>query len=182
MKRPNSGTGNNHAAFSSKKTGEIFFRAPILPLSLHSFPRKTLMVREIEREFSSAGSEHLPYKQRVGGSNPSTRTDSLDSSRLFYFDVAAPMPTSRFSDCQIDALVIIDFDSISDSSKQDWLLRTLELMGIGYHTAERPQTLDEYNDDLEAGNAEIEKGNFVTNDQLRKRQSHGNGMDTSSHS
>ena len=23
-------------------------------------------------EFSSAGSEHLPYKQRVGGSNPST--------------------------------------------------------------------------------------------------------------
>jgi hypothetical protein len=26
------------------------------------------------REFSSAGSEHLPYKQRVGGSNPSTPT------------------------------------------------------------------------------------------------------------
>ena len=25
-------------------------------------------------EFSSAGSEHLPYKQRVGGSNPSTPT------------------------------------------------------------------------------------------------------------
>ena len=24
------------------------------------------------RAFSSAGSEHLPYKQRVGGSNPST--------------------------------------------------------------------------------------------------------------
>jgi hypothetical protein len=28
------------------------------------------------REFSSAGSEHLPYKQRVGGSNPSTPTTS----------------------------------------------------------------------------------------------------------
>ena len=27
-----------------------------------------------KREFSSAGSEHLPYKQRVGGSNPSTPT------------------------------------------------------------------------------------------------------------
>ena len=27
-----------------------------------------------EREFSSAGLEHLPYKQRVGGSNPSTPT------------------------------------------------------------------------------------------------------------
>ena len=28
------------------------------------------------RAFSSAGSEHLPYKQRVGGSNPSTPTKS----------------------------------------------------------------------------------------------------------
>ena len=30
--------------------------------------------RKIIRAFSSAGSEHLPYKQRVGGSNPSTPT------------------------------------------------------------------------------------------------------------
>jgi hypothetical protein len=28
------------------------------------------------RKFSSAGSEHLPYKQRVGGSNPSTSTNT----------------------------------------------------------------------------------------------------------
>ena len=28
------------------------------------------------RAFSSAGSEHLPYKQRVGGSNPSTPTSN----------------------------------------------------------------------------------------------------------
>ena len=28
-----------------------------------------------ERAFSSAGSERLPYKQRVGGSNPSTPTN-----------------------------------------------------------------------------------------------------------
>ena len=27
------------------------------------------------RAFSSAGLEHLPYKQRVGGSNPSTPTE-----------------------------------------------------------------------------------------------------------
>jgi hypothetical protein len=27
-----------------------------------------------QREFSSAGSEHLPYKQRVTGSNPVTPT------------------------------------------------------------------------------------------------------------
>ncbi len=64
--------------------------------------------------------------------------------------------------------LIIDFDGIKDSSKQDWLIRTLKLMGIGYHTAEKPQSLDEYNNDLESGNAEIEKGNFITNDQLKK--------------
>jgi hypothetical protein len=64
--------------------------------------------------------------------------------------------------------LIIDFDGITDSSKQDWLLRTLKLMGIGYQTSEKPQTIDEYNNDLEAGNADIEKGNYTTNDQLKK--------------
>ncbi len=64
--------------------------------------------------------------------------------------------------------LIIDFDGIQDSSKQDWLLRTLKLMGIDYHTAEKPQTFDEYNNDLEAGNVEFEMGNFMTNDQLKK--------------
>ena len=29
---------------------------------------------QMKGAFSSAGSEHLPYKQRVGGSNPSTPT------------------------------------------------------------------------------------------------------------
>ena len=29
-------------------------------------------------EFSSAGLEHLPYKQRVGGSNPSTPTQKSE--------------------------------------------------------------------------------------------------------
>ena len=32
------------------------------------------VLSHINWEFSSAGSEHLPYKQRVGGSNPSTPT------------------------------------------------------------------------------------------------------------
>ena len=64
--------------------------------------------------------------------------------------------------------LIIDFDGIKDSSKQDWLIRTLKLMGIGFLTAEKPQILDEYNNDLGSGNAEIEKGNFITNDQLKK--------------
>ena len=31
-------------------------------------------IATIMRAFSSAGSERLPYKQRVGGSNPSTPT------------------------------------------------------------------------------------------------------------
>ena len=64
--------------------------------------------------------------------------------------------------------LIIDFDAINDSSKKDWLLRTLKLMGIGFHTAEKPQTIEEYNKDLEEGEAEIEKGKFMTNEQLKK--------------
>ena len=41
--------------------------------------------RKIIRAFSSAGSEHLPYKQRVGGSNPSTPTSSFAILRGFLF-------------------------------------------------------------------------------------------------
>ena len=36
--------------------------------------KRCSIIIENERAFSSAGSEHLPYKQRVGGSNPSTPT------------------------------------------------------------------------------------------------------------
>jgi len=36
-----------------------------------------------KREFSSAGSEHLPYKQRVGGSNPSTPTKASHQRGFF---------------------------------------------------------------------------------------------------
>ena len=35
-----------------------------------------------KREFSSAGLEHLPYKQRVGGSNPSTPTNEAMRCRV----------------------------------------------------------------------------------------------------
>ena len=37
--------------------------------------KKQQVHRKQKRAFSSAGSEHLPYKQRVGGSNPSTPTE-----------------------------------------------------------------------------------------------------------
>ena len=46
-------------------------------LSLHSQTNKGTQ----KREFSSAGSEHLPYKQRVGGSNPSTPTTPEGSTK-----------------------------------------------------------------------------------------------------
>ena len=50
-------------------------------VSLHSLTRT--------RAFSSAGLEHLPYKQRVGGSNPSTptsfKTRILTRMRVFCF-------------------------------------------------------------------------------------------------
>lgn len=64
--------------------------------------------------------------------------------------------------------LIIDFDKINDSSKKEWLIRTLKLMGINFYTSEKPQTLDEYNEDLEAGNKEIEKGQYISATDLKK--------------
>ncbi len=49
----------------------IFF-AKSLDISKNTLNFASLLRRT--RAFSSAGSEHLPYKQRVGGSNPSTPT------------------------------------------------------------------------------------------------------------
>ena len=53
-------------------------------------PHKIQALSFIKRAFSSAGSEHLPYKQRVGGSNPSTPTpkrksyEAIRETFLFY--------------------------------------------------------------------------------------------------
>ena len=47
---------------------------------------------EVLWEFSSAGLEHLPYKQRVGGSNPSTPTKKREAfavALFFYLRYAA---------------------------------------------------------------------------------------------
>ena len=57
-------------------SGHLFFEKSLRKIwwkgknavSLHSLTRT--------RAFSSAGLEHLPYKQRVGGSNPSTPTQN----------------------------------------------------------------------------------------------------------
>ncbi|GGG72784.1 hypothetical protein GCM10007415_00100 [Parapedobacter pyrenivorans] len=58
--------------------------------------------------------------------------------------------------------LIIDIDNIKDTPKKEWLLNTLKLMGINFHTVEKRQTLEEYNQDLEAGDTEIEKGEYIT--------------------
>ena len=56
---------------------------------MHRFRRGT-------RAFSSAGSEHLPYKQRVGGSNPSTPTTASDNIGCFFcFTKKEEAPTAQ---------------------------------------------------------------------------------------
>jgi hypothetical protein len=63
--------------------------------------------------------------------------------------------------------LIIDFDNIKDPGKKEWLLRTLKLMGIGFQATEKPQTLEQYNQDLAAGDAEIERGDFINAEDLK---------------
>jgi hypothetical protein len=63
--------------------------------------------------------------------------------------------------------LIIDFDKIKDASKREWLINSLKLMKIDFHTTEHAQTIAEYNDDLNQGKAEIEKGDFTTAEDLK---------------
>jgi len=63
--------------------------------------------------------------------------------------------------------LIIDFDKIKDPSKREWLITSLKLMRIGFQTSEKPQTITQYNNDLEKGDSEIEQGNFITATDLK---------------
>ena len=67
--------------------------------------------------------------------------------------------------------LIIDFDKIKDPSKREWLINSLKLMQIRFHTTEKPQTIAQYNKDLEKGNAEIEAGEFTTVNNLKSEAS-----------
>jgi hypothetical protein len=58
--------------------------------------------------------------------------------------------------------LIIDLDKIKDHSKREWLISSLKLMHIGFQTTEKPQTLDQYNQDLQEGDNEIDRGEFIT--------------------
>ena len=77
---------------------KIVIALPLTPpfnFFLNIFSAENLQIRkngstfaslsERKRAFSSAGSEHLPYKQRVGGSNPSTPTPPRPLPRSFLF-------------------------------------------------------------------------------------------------
>ena len=82
------------------------FRHKKVDIFLHFFASKICRYRKKQylcnvfktRAFSSAGSEHLPYKQRVGGSNPSTPTKQreLQFATLFLcpygFSGTPPLP------------------------------------------------------------------------------------------
>lgn len=63
--------------------------------------------------------------------------------------------------------LIIDFDNIKDPTKKEWLLSTLKLMGISFKASEKAQTLEQYNEDLATGNAEIECGDSITAENLK---------------
>jgi len=64
--------------------------------------------------------------------------------------------------------LIIDIDNIKEQTKKEWLLNTLRLMNIGFKTGESRQTIEEYNLEIEEGEAEIDRGEFVTAEQVRK--------------
>jgi hypothetical protein len=63
--------------------------------------------------------------------------------------------------------IVIDLDKIKDATKKEWLINSLKLMHIGFQTKEKRQTLEEYNEDLERGDAQIERGEFITAEDLK---------------
>lgn len=63
--------------------------------------------------------------------------------------------------------LIINLNSENNQSKKDQVLKMLESMGIEYQTSER-QSLEEYNHDINEGEAEIANGEFITAENLKK--------------
>jgi hypothetical protein len=68
----------------------------------------------------------------------------------------------------VDMELTIDFDKITDSSKKKFLLETLKFPGVDFTTSDKPQTLEEYNKELEDADAEIDNGKYVTMEDLLK--------------
>ncbi|KIA94280.1 hypothetical protein OC25_10145 [Pedobacter kyungheensis] len=56
--------------------------------------------------------------------------------------------------------------NINDKKTEKAVKAVLDALGLNY-SIDKPQTLEQYNADLDEGNAEIEKGNFISADQLK---------------
>lgn len=63
--------------------------------------------------------------------------------------------------------LIIDLETENNQAKKDDVLKFLEEMGVEYHTSER-QSLEDYNQEIEEAEAEIERGEFITAEDLKK--------------
>jgi len=63
--------------------------------------------------------------------------------------------------------LIIDLETENNQAKKDEVLRMLEKMGVEYKTSER-QSIEEYNLEIEEAEAEIERGEFTSADDLKK--------------
>ena len=63
--------------------------------------------------------------------------------------------------------LIIDLSTERNQSKKSQILEVLEDMGIEYRTSER-QSLEEYNNEIAEAEEEIEKGDFISAEDLKK--------------
>jgi hypothetical protein len=63
--------------------------------------------------------------------------------------------------------LIIDLETENNQAKKDEVLKLLEKMGVEYKTSER-QSIEEYNLEIEEAEAEIERGEFTTVEDLKK--------------
>ncbi len=63
--------------------------------------------------------------------------------------------------------LIIDLETENNQAKKDDVLKFLEEMSVEYRTSER-QSLEEYNQEIDAAEAEIERGEFITAEDLKK--------------
>ncbi len=64
--------------------------------------------------------------------------------------------------------LIINLETENNRSKKGDILKMLENMGIEYETSER-QSLEEYNREISDAEKEIEKGEFITAEELKKQ-------------
>jgi len=60
--------------------------------------------------------------------------------------------------------------NIDNKKSEKAVKAVLDALGLNYNI-DKPQTLEQYNADLEEGDAEIEKGNFISAGQLKAEAS-----------